>query len=663
MCGIAGMVRFAGLRPHETRLGGAMAASLRHRGPDEMGVYADTHASLGHARLSIIDLASGRQPMSNEDSTIQVVCNGEIYNHRDLAERLKDRGHILRTRCDTEVIAHLYEDHGESFVEHLNGMFAIAVWDSRTHRLVLARDRLGVKPLYWHDDGRRIVFGSELKALLACGDIEQRINLPALSDYLTFGHVPAPATIFRGVRKLEPGCLVVCTTGGTSLRRWWDIPFDDPEPMQPDEQTAGKWIDEFAALLEDSVTIRLMSDVPLGAFLSGGIDSSVIVAAMRRCSGDPVLTHTVGFDEPYCDEREHARIVAERLATDHREIAVHSDAAAAAERLARHFDEPFADSCAVPMLRLSEATRQRVTVALSGDGGDEMLAGYRRYRFDLAEASVRAMLPRWLRGPTAGLAGRLYPKADWLPRPLRAKTTLQNLACDDITAHLRSVSLSAGMLPGMLLRPEVLDQTTGHDPFARGRDLFARCRSSLLNRLLYVDMKTLMVDDILTKVDRASMAVGLEVRTPLLDYRLVELAARMPTWLKLNGRRDKIVLREVAARWLGGDVAGRRKQGFDVPVNEWFRGPLRAMSVDLLTSRESVCSRWIDTTTIGKLISGHLSGLSANGHILWTLLALELWARAYACNATAGPATQDAGPLIETAAPAGKTAICEGAVA
>jgi len=641
MCGIAGMVRFAGLRPHEMSVGRDMAALLRHRGPDEMGAYADSHASLGHARLSIIDLADGRQPMSNEDGTIQVVFNGEIYNHRELAERLRDHGHVLRTRCDAEVLAHLYEDHGDSFAEHLNGMFAIAIWDSRSRRLVLVRDRLGVKPLYWTDDGRRVAFASELKAVLACGDIEQKIDPLALADYLTFGHVPAPKTIFSGIRKLEPGCFAVCTASSTSVRRWWDIPFDDTDFGTPDEQARRQWTDEFASLLEDAVAIRLMSDVPLGAFLSGGVDSSAVVAAMRRCSGDPPLTHTVGFDEPYCDEREAAREVANRLDTDHREVMVCSDAAAAAERLARHFDEPFADSCAVPMLRLSEITRQRVTVALSGDGGDEMLAGYRRYRFDLAEASARAMCPSWLRQSMAGVAGRLYPKADWLPRPLRAKATLCNLACDDITAHLRSTSLAAGMLPDLLLRPEARSRVVGYDPFARGRDLFARCSSPLLNRLLYVDMKTLMVDDILTKVDRASMAVGLEVRTPLLDYRLVELSAQMPTWLKLDGRRDKVVLRDTVQRWLGPHVAGRRKKGFDVPVNEWFRGPLRAMADDLLTFREAVCSEWIDQAVVRDLIHRHQNGISANGHILWTLLSLELWARQYAQRSRPTESGQD----------------------
>ncbi|HPD30805.1 MAG TPA: asparagine synthase (glutamine-hydrolyzing) [Phycisphaerae bacterium] len=630
MCGIAGLVRFAGLRPHETSAGLDMAAFLRHRGPDEMGTYVDGHASLGHARLSIIDLADGRQPMSNEDGTIQVVFNGEIYNHLELAEQLRARGHVLRTRCDTEVLAHLYEDHGDSFPEYLNGMFAIAIWDSRSRRLVLVRDRLGVKPLFWTDDGRRVAFGSELKAVLACGDLERRINPLALADYLTFGHVPAPKTIFSGVRKLEPGCMAVCTGSGTSVHRWWDIPFGDADSAKPDERAGRRWTEDFASLLENAVDMRLMSDVPLGAFLSGGVDSSAVVAAMCRCSQDPVLTHTVGFDEPCCDEREAARVVAHRLDTDHREVLVRSDAAAAIERLTRHFDEPFADSCAVPLLRLSEITRQRVTVALSGDGGDEMLAGYRRYRFDLAEATIREMWPGWLRRSTAGAMGRIYPKADWLPRSLRAKATLCNLACDDITAHLRSTSLAAGMLPDLLLRPEMRCRVVGYDPFARGRDLFARCPSSLLNRLLYVDMKTLMVDDILTKVDRASMAVGLEVRTPLLDYRIVELSARMPAWLKLDGRRDKVVLRDTVRRWLGPDVAGRRKKGFDVPVNEWFRGPLRPMASDLLMSPEAVCSQWIDQVAVRALFARHQSGISANGHILWALLSLELWARQYA---------------------------------
>ena len=569
MCGIAGIVRFAGLKPEERGLGAAMADRLGHRGPDDTGIYIDNHASLGHARLSIIDLETGHQPMANEDGTVHVVFNGEIYNHRALASQLRSRGHRLRTSCDTEVLVHLYEDYGESFVDHLNGMFAIAIWDLRRRKLLLVRDRLGIKPLYWHNDGERILFGSELKALLAAGDLERGVDLRALSDYLTFGHVPAPRTIFGGIHKLEPGFLAACDASGVSLRRWWDIPFGDERAGSMQET---QWVDAFADLLEDAVAIRRVADVPLGAFLSGGVDSSTVVAAMQRQHTGPVLTQTVGFDESECDERDAARNVAHRLGTDHREVMVRPDAASAADRLTRHFDEPFADSCAVPMLYLSQTARERVTVALAGDGADEMLAGYRRYRFDLAESAVRARAPGWLRRSTVGVAGWLYPKADWLPKPLRAKVTLQNLACDDATAHLRSVALQRGELPSALLRPEIAVELGGYDSFIRGRDLFTRCPSSrLLNRLLYVDMKTLMVDDILTKVDRASMAVGLEVRVPLLDHRLVELAARMPTSMKLAGKTGKYVLRQVLERWIGREAASRPKKGFDVPVDTWFR--------------------------------------------------------------------------------------------
>ncbi len=644
MCGIAGIVRFAGLRPEECGLGAAMAAQLRHRGPDDAGTFTDHCASLGHVRLSIIDVRGGHQPMSNEDGTIQVVCNGEIYNHRVLAGQLRSTGHRLRTRCDTEVIGHLYEDYGESFVEHLNGMFAIAVWDSRRRRLLLARDRLGIKPLYWHDDGRRIAFGSELKAVLAAGDLARRVDPCALSDYLALGHVPAPRTILQGIRKLEPGFLAVCSRSGVSLRRWWDIPFRDEEPTvkrsaggaEPQPAEARERIEAFADLLEDAVGMRLMSEVPLGAFLSGGVDSSAVVAAMRRQAAGAVFTQTVGFDETDCDERDVARSVAQKLGTDHREVMVRPDAAWAARRLAGHFDEPFADACAVPMFYLSEAMSQRVTVALSGDGGDEMLAGYRRYRFDLAESALRARCPRWLRRSTAGVAGWLYPKADWLPRPLRAKVTLQNLACDDATAHLRSVSIRAGTLPGILLRPEVQAELSGYDPFERPRELFARCPSSqLLNRLLYVDMKTLMADDILTKVDRASMAVGLEVRVPLLDHRLVELAARMPVSLKLAGTSGKYVLRQALTHWMSKEAAARPKQGFDVPLDAWFRGPLREMAQDLLTSSGAVCRQWINPAEIEHVLTGHQRRLSANGQLLWTLLSLELWAQVYSPSAPA----------------------------
>lgn len=630
MCGIAGMVRFTGLAAHERDIGARMAATLRHRGPDASGHYSDTHASLGHRRLSIIDLDGGRQPMANESGTIHVVFNGEIYNHNGLRERLQSQGHRFRTRCDTEVIAHAYESYGETFVDHLIGMFAIALWDSGKRRLLLVRDRMGIKPLYYHRDDERVVFGSELKAVLAAGGIDRRIDHAALNDYLTFGHVPAPRTVFRGVHKLEPGHMLRVTATGASLRQWWDIPIDtdDAAASPASESSDDAWREAFAELLETSVQDRLMSDVPLGAFLSGGVDSSSIVAAMCRRATGPVLTQTVGFDEEDHDERAHARSFAVMLGTDHHEVMVRPDAAQVATELVRRFDEPFADSSAVPTLLLSRAAREHVTVALSGDGGDEMLAGYRRYRFDLAEAALRSLCPAWLRRPTAGVAGWLYPKAAWLPRPLRARQTLQNLACDDITAHLKSVSLYGGTLPRLLLRREFHGVMNDCDPYMRGRELFARYVSPhLLNRLLYVDMKTLMVDDILTKVDRASMAVGLEVRVPLLDHRIVELAARMPPRLKLHDGKGKCVLRATLADWVGEEPARRPKKGFDVPVDAWFRGPLRDMVEDLLLSSRAGCHEWIDPRAMRRAMDDHVRGVRANGPLLWTLLMLEMWSR------------------------------------
>ncbi len=626
MCGLAGLVRFAGLRPAECAAGALMAATLSHRGPDGQGHFADHWASLGHARLSIIDLPAGGQPMANEDGRVQVVFNGEIHNHRELAERLRARGHLLRTHCDTEVIAHLYEDFGEGFVEELNGMFAIAVWDVARRRLVLARDRLGIKPLYWSDDGLRVAFGSELKAVLAGLDEPLDPDPKAIQDYLAFGHVPAPGTIYRGIRKLEPGCIAVCTEQGSAVRRYWDIPAQEEVPEAAARGREAELAEQFAALLADSVRLRLEADVPLGAFLSGGVDSTAVVAAMRQCGNGAVLTHTVGFEEADHDERQAAAAIARRLGTDHRELVVRADAAGAATRLIAHFDEPFADPCAVPTYYLSQVARSRVTVALSGDGPDEYLAGYRRYRFDLAEHAVRSIAPAWLRG-SAGLAGRLYPTSSWLPRPLRAGRTLQNLACDEITAHLRSVCVAGGSLPQALLRPEVLGQAAGHDSFDRGRDLYARSGGcSLLGRLCYVDTRTLLADEILTKVDRASMAVGLEVRPPLLDHRLVEFAARLPVSMKLAGSQGKRVLRQTVARWLGAGFSQPPKRGFDVPTDAWFRGPLRSMAMEL-TEPGAACSDWLDPSAVRRLVRHHLSGRVNGGQSLWAVLMLELWAR------------------------------------
>lgn len=638
MCGIAGYIRFGGLRPHETGMGRAMAELLSHRGPDDAGGYEDECASLGHARLSIIDPASGHQPICNENRDVWVVFNGEIYNHAQLADLLRDRGHILRTRSDTEILVHLYEDHGEDFLEPINGMFAIALWDRRRNRLVLARDRLGIKPLYWSYDGSRVLFASELKSILCVPDVRRQVDVQSLCDYLTFGYVPAPRTIFENIHKLEPGMLAVVNAPGLVTRRYWDIPIANcgskdttASRSAHDTQTGeqGRWVDRFADLLDEAVQDQLVADVPVGAFLSGGIDSAVVAAAMSRHAHGRVMTHSVGFESHEHDERTAARITAQRLHSDHRELLVRGNAAEALDQLVYSFDEPFADSSAIPMLYLSQVARSRVKVALSGDGADEMLAGYRRYRFDLYEDRLRDCLPGGLLR-MAGWVGHVYPVGHRLPRHLRAKRTLQNIACDGATAHLRSVALMAGELPGLLLRADARRTLVDYDPFTRGRDLYARSAGApALNRLLYVDMKTLLPDDMLTKVDRASMAAGLEVRVPLLDHRLVALAASLPVQLKLDGARGKVVLRQIASRWLGQDIAERPKRGFDVPIDGWFRGPLRDMACDVLGSGHSFMREWIEPSVAQRLLQQHLGGLRNYGCVLWTMLCLERWAQNY----------------------------------
>ncbi len=621
MCGIAGLVRWSALRPDEAGIGARMADCLHHRGPDAAGLHEDAWTSFGHRRLSVIDPAGGHQPLSNEDGSVWVVFNGEIYNHLELRSGLEARGHRLGGRSDTEVIPHLYEELGEDFVHRLNGMFAIALWDACKRQLLLVRDRLGVKPLYWHDDGRRILFGSELKALLAAGDVDPRVDLCGLADYLTFGHVPAPRTLFESVRKLEPGHLAVCREGGVRVRRYWEIPAARPSEDAPPHP--GPSVEAFAALLEDAVRIRMIADVPLGAFLSGGLDSAAVVAAMTRSGAPRVLTHTMGFSQSALDEREPARQTAALLGTEHYEMLDSSDVAETALHLAWHFDEPLADACAIPTFLLCQATRRRVTVALAGDGADELLGGYRRYRFSLGEERWRTRLPGFLKQVPA-LLGAAYPKADWLPRPLRARVTLQNLACDAVHAHLRSTALHCGAMLGRLLHPELQHQLWEYCPFER-RLRMARDYDSddLLGRLLYLDSRTLLPDRMLTKVDRASMAVGLEVREPFLDYRLVELAARTPAALRV----DKQIVRETLRRWRLDPIVDRPKKGFEVPLDAWFRGPLRSFSHDLLTAADARVTEWLEPAAVRHICARHDGGWSNFGDVLWALLSLELWAR------------------------------------
>lgn len=632
MCGIAGITAFAGLSPDERCAVNSMVQAVRHRGPDDQGTFCDGRAALGHARLSIIDLsAAGRQPMANEDETVWITFNGEIYNFAELREMLVARGHRFRTRTDTEAIVHLYEEYGEQCVEHLRGMFAFAIWDQKRQRLLLARDRLGIKPLYYglQEDGPhrgRLVFGSEVKSLLQAPDWPREIDLEAVLDFLTFGWIPAPKSIFKSIRKLPPAHTAVFDRAGLRLREYWTL--SDADPLPDDEDSL---CEELRERISEAVGVRLISDVPLGAFLSGGVDSSAVVATMAGLQTDPVVTNSIGFAEQSFNELEFADQVAKRFGTRHHRQIVRADAADMLDKLSWHFDEPFADSSAVPTYYVSQMARQSVTVCLSGDGGDENLAGYRRYKFTQRQRAVRCWLPDTLRRGLFAPLARAYPKADWLPRVFRAKATLTELASSDVEAIYRSRALLQPEISRRLLNPAAAESLGDYDPLSVIDHHYQRSpMRDPLNRELYVDLKTYLVDDILTKVDRASMAVGLEVRVPLLDHRLVEFMARIPPRLKLNGGEGKYLLKRAFRPKLGSEIVDRRKMGFAIPLNQWLRGPLREATEGLLLSPNAQINDWLDRATVERHCRALQSGLAYRESLIWALLTLEQWAQRFA---------------------------------
>jgi asparagine synthase (glutamine-hydrolysing) len=631
VCGIAGTVDLGGLSEADGAAIGPMVAALHHRGPDDSGSFRDRFAALGHARLSIIDLAAGHQPMSNEDESIWIVFNGEIYNFPELHRSLVARGHRFRSRCDTEAILHLYEDHGERCVEHLRGMFAFAIWDQNRRRLLLARDRVGIKPLYYYRHGTRLVFGSEIKAILRAPGVPRRINLEALHDYLTYHWVPAPKSMFDGIAKLPPGHTALFDEHGMRARRYWDLHF--PEPLRDGEdELRARFLDG----LEESVRGHLLADVPLGAFLSGGVDSSAVVATMTRVTAGPIITNSIGFEEEAFDELSYADAVARRFRTDHHRQIVRPDAVDLVERLAWHYDEPFADSSAIPTYCVSRMAREHVTVALSGDGGDENMAGYRKYKFHQRERQARRLLPGPLRRLVVRPLGRLYPQADWLPRPLRARSTLQNLGASDVEAIYLSRAVHDPRAAAALIRPDA--RAPGYDPITVIEDHYHCCDApDPLSRELYVDIKTYLVDDILTKVDRASMAVGLEVRVPLLDHKFMEFMAAIPSGLKLRGGQGKYLFKQAVRPILGDEVVDRRKMGFSVPLGPWFRGPLKGLAEDTLFAPDAFIGSVLDVAEARRIWTAHQSGLRELGPMIWSMLMLEQWGRNFLAADAGGP--------------------------
>ena len=624
MCGICGIVDFEGqAADFERRLPG-MVRTLRHRGPDESGVWAEDRAGLGHARLSIIDLSDGRQPLSNEDGTVWITYNGEVYNFRELRKELEGKGHHFRTRTDTEVIVHLYEEEGIACVDRLRGMFAFGLWDAKQGCLYLVRDRLGIKPLYYTVLNGRLIFGSEIKAILAHGGVPRAVREDALSDYLTFLYVPAPKTMFRDIFKLEPGHWLRFNASGARDQQYWDL-----EPQGPVGDGREGIEQELVGSLEESVRMRLVSDVPLGAFLSGGVDSSSVVAMMSRAGQDPLVTVSVGFDESRYNELPFARRVAERYRTQHHEEVVRPEATGIVETLAWHYDEPFADYSSIPTYYVSKAARQHVTVALSGDGGDENFGGYRRYRFDLIERKVRRLLPRaacrWFVAPLA----RIYPKGDWLPRPLRAKVTLTNLADSPPDAYCRSVGFLDDDQKQAFYTTDMADSLGAYRSSEIIRAYMTKASRTGLSQLLYTDIKTYLVDDILTKVDRASMAVSLEVRVPLLDHPFVEYAHRIPPDLKIQGTQGKMIFKSALRNYLDDETLYRTKQGFTPPLREWMRGPLREMVGDLLLNPKAAVANYVKPSAVASAWQAHQSGLRDYTPLLWALLMFEWWARTF----------------------------------
>ncbi|MFT6052939.1 MAG: asparagine synthase (glutamine-hydrolyzing) [Halioglobus sp.] len=631
MCGIAGIFDLKGQSELDRNILHAMNQSQFHRGPDEAGLHLAPGVALAHRRLSIIDLSSGQQPMLSENGDLCLVYNGEIYNFQELAEELRAKGYRFRTRCDTEVVLYAWQEWGEACVEKFRGMFAFALFDRRRQSLFLARDRLGIKPLYYSELGDgTLLFGSELKALLAHPKLQRKLCNEAVEDYFALGYIPDPKTILQGVYKLPPGHTLTLKKGkfGTQPKQYWDVPFDIERGRGTEALER-----ELIGRLTESVDIRMVADVPLGAFLSGGVDSSAVVALMSGLQKEPVNTCSIGFDVNQFDETQYAQQVAEQYKTNHQVSMVDSDDFALLDSLAAMYDEPFADSSAIPTYRVCQAARKGVVVALSGDGGDELFAGYRRHRWHMNEEKFRAMLPLGLRSTVFGLAGKIYPKMDWAPRVLRAKSTLQALSLDSLEAYMQTVSVSTSLQRRSLFSEQFKQDLQGYEALENFRHHAARCPAKdPLSLIQYIDMKTYLPGDILTKVDRASMANSLEVRVPLLDHKFVEWASGLPPELKLEKQEGKAIFKKSLKPYLSKDILYRDKMGFGVPLAKWFRGPLKSRITETLVEGGLADMGLFDKNELSTIARQHVSGQREHSALIWALLMFESSTRQLGLN-------------------------------
>ncbi|MGW8280903.1 XrtA/PEP-CTERM system amidotransferase [Sphingomonas aurantiaca] len=620
MCGIAGIFHPGTPKPVEPNRILAMIAAQAHRGPDGDGIWTAPGVGLAHRRLSIIDLEGSPQPMS--DGSLTITYNGEVYNFAELRDALIAEGAIFRTTGDTEVLLHAWRAWGPSMLDRLNGMFAFAIHDSAAHTLFLARDRLGVKPLHYVElaDGS-LAFASELKGLLAHPQLRRVPDLHAVEDYLALGYVPDDACIVAGVKKLAAGHFLLVERGRPvpPPRRWWDIDFSNRATG-----SAKALGEELVDRMRAGVRSRMVADVPLGAFLSGGVDSSAVVALMAEASPKAVRTCTIGFDEAGHDERGFATTVARRFATDHRERVVQSGDVSLIDTLVASFDEPFADASALATYQVCALARESVTVALSGDGADEALAGYRRYKFQSAEERIRGLLPAHLRADVFGTLGRWYPKADWAPRPFRARSTLLALARDGGEAYARSVGVTAPELRTQLFTPSA--RAALGDYAAEDRYVVTMANAparDAIDRAQYADIKHWLPGDILTKVDRTSMAVGLEAREPLLDHRLIEFCATLPANMRLRHGEGKWLMKKAMEPYLPREILYRQKMGFVTPISAWFREALAGEAIALAKSRTLGETGWFDMATIARIADEHRMGRAEHGRTLWQFVMLE----------------------------------------
>ncbi len=623
MCGITGIFNFQRKNSIDKALLKRMTDILIHRGPDSSDYYWDSYCGLGHRRLSIIDLSSkAKQPMCNEDKSIWIVFNGEIYNFLELKKELEIKHHKFKSDSDTEVIIHGYEEYGDKIVEKLRGMFAFAVWDSDKKQLFLARDRVGKKPLFYYADEERFVFASELKAIIQDPTILREINLESVSHYLSYGYVPAPLSIFKDIFKLLPGhYLVVNNQGEVKITKYWDLVFN------PSNYSEEYCTERILQELEEATRIRMISDVPLGAFLSGGVDSSAVVALMAKNSSEPIKTFSIGFEESSFDETKYARIVAEKFGTDHKEFIVKPDAIKILPKLVWYYNEPFADSSALPSYYVANITKKYVTVALNGDGGDESFAGYDRYAVNRA-MNYYQWIPKLARYPFEQILLQLPEPAmqkNWVDKMkrfiniascspedqyIRLMMTFQNEAkselCTDKLNHLNVNSMN-------ILRKEFIRST----------------QLDFQNRLLYVDVKRYLPDDLLVKMDIAAMANSLEARSPFLDHKLMEFAATIPPKFKLNGFEKKYILKKALLPILPKEILYRKKQGFGVPIGDWFRNDLYSYASDILLDQRAISRGYFRADKIKNLLSSHLSKKKNHAGRIWNLLWLELWHRTY----------------------------------